>query len=85
MLDKLVEHVRSDDWLIGVSLGESHTDGGLAAEDFGFTNRIAGKVGRIVDREIRCGGIAGEAALQGGDFGVEGLDAEEGDAGGVNG
>ncbi len=48
MLDELIEHVRGDDGLVGVGLGEGDADGCAASDDFGFAYGVAGEVGRRV-------------------------------------
>ena len=80
-----VQRCGGDDWLGNVGLGECDSDGSLAGEDLGFSHAVAAEVAGVVDREVRGCGIVGEGALQGRNLLIKGLDAEQGDACGIDG
>lgn len=63
------------DGLVLVRLTEGDADRGLAGEDLRFTHTVAGEVARSVDREIRSGGVFGQATLESHDFLVQCLNA----------
>lgn len=71
--------------LVLVGLAEGHTDRRLAGKYHGFAYAVARKVAGVVDGEICCAGVTAETALQDLDFLIQGLDAEQGHACGVNG